>query len=380
MRIIVLGYIVRGPLGGMVWHHLQYVLGLRRLGHDVYFVEDSDDYESCFNPVRCAMTANPDFGLQFACESFRKVGLGDRWAYFDAHQNRWIGPKGAEAVELFRSADVLLNVSGVNPIRDWTVLPPVRVLIDTDPVFTQARHLRKPAALRDARAHTAFFSFGENVGAPDCAIPDDGLPWRPTRQPMVLDAWMVEPGDPTARFTTVMQWDSYPALECGGRTFGMKSASFGPYLDLPGRTSERLELALGSASAPRDDLRRRGWAVADPLAITRTAASYQRYISSSKGEFSVAKHGYVASRSGWFSERSAGYLASGRPVVTQDTGFTNWLETDGGVLAFDSPEGAVDALRRVAADYRTHCRKARAAAKEHFHAGAVLGSLLDRAA
>jgi len=106
---------------------------------------------------------------------------------------------------------------------------------------------------------------------------------------------------------------------------------------------------------------------------------YRDYIRASRGEFTVAKDQNVRLRSGWFSERSACYLAAGRPVITQDTGFTDWLRADGGVLAFDSAESAVDALRRVAGDYDRHCREARALAEEYFTSGVVLTALMERA-
>jgi hypothetical protein len=374
----VQGYIVRGPLGGLVWHHLQYVIGLRRLGHDVYFIEDSDDYESCFNPDLNVTTADPSFGLRFASDSFEQVGLGDRWAYFDAHQRGWLGPAGGAALELFRSADVLLNVSGVNPLREWSLRVPHRALIDTDPVFTQVRNLIDERRMQQSLAHTAFFSFGENFGQPQCSIPDDGIPWQPTRQPVALDIWNATPDLPGANFTTVMQWDSYPPAEYAGKSFGMKSASFSPFLDLPQRARQRLELAVGSPTAPRDRLRELGWVVTDPLAITRTAQTFLDYVHASKAEFSVAKHGYVVSCSGWFSERSAGYLASGRPVITQETGFTDWLPSGTGLLAFSNPEEAIEAIDRVDKEYETHCRTAREIADEYFAADKVLSALLDR--
>ena len=379
MRIIVLGYIVRGPLGGMAWHHLQYVLGLHRLGHDVYFIEDSDEYDSCFDPATGVMGSDPGYGLHFTSGLFDKTGMGDRWGYFDWHTNQWLGPAGAAALELFRSADLILNISGVNPMRDWVLLCPHRALIDTDPVFTQVRHCKSASAMEQAHAHTSFLTFGENFGRAGCSIPDDGLPWVRTRQPVVLDAWPAEPGSPEGNFTTVMQWDSYPAVEHQGRKFGMKSASFLPYMDLPRLTTEGLELALGSASAPRQQLRGQGWVVSDPQAAARDPWTYQAFIAGSKAEFSLAKHGYVASGSGWFSERSAAYLASGRPVVTENTGFTNWMQTEGGVVAFDSPESAVEAIERVSRDYSHHCRLAREVASEYFDHARVLPELLEHA-
>lgn len=378
MRIIVLGYIVRGPLGGLAWHHLQYVLGLRRMGHDVYFMEDSDDYPACYDPGRFVFGTDPSCGLRFAAHAFDRLGLDDRWAYFDAHTQAWLGPAGSRAPELCREASLLIDVSGVNPLREWHLRIPHRVLIDTDPAFTQIRHLTDASARARAAQHTAFFSFAENIGTPQAQIPDDGFPWLPTRQPVVLDAWPVTPGNADGAFSTVMQWDSYAARDHAGRRYGMKSESFEPYLSLPDQTGERLELALGSSNAPVGRLRGQGWIVEDSQRVTKDPWIYQEYIRASKGEFTVAKHGYVASRGGWFSERSAAYLASGRPVVTQDTGFGTWLATGRGVLAFTSPAEAVDALRNVSANYRMHCAAAREIAAACFDAETVLTSLLDR--
>ena len=378
MRILVLGYLVRGPLGGMAWHHLQYALGFAELGYDVYFLEESGEGESCYDPRTNDMTADPSYGLAFAEAAFTRLGLGGRWAFYDSHRDAWLGPAGGRAIELCSSADVVLNLSASNLLRDAYLGIPHRVLVDTDPVFTQVRHLTQPAAHAKAERHTAFFSFGENIGR-GASVPDDGFHWQPTRQPIVLGAWPVAPGRPESRYTTVMQWESYAALEYAGNRYGMKSQSFGPYLDLPRRTSSALELAVGAPAAAKLELEANGWHVANPLEAASDPWRYQHYLAGSKAEFTVAKHGYVVSGSGWFSERSAGYLASGRPVVTEDTGFGAWLPAGEGVLAFDSPERALEALDDVERRYALHCRAARAIAEEHFDSRKVLASLLDRA-
>lgn len=379
IRIVVLGYIVRGPLGGLVWHHLQYVMGLAHLGHDVYFLEDSDDYPSCYDPVRDIIDTDPTYGLRFAADTFARVGLGDRWAYHDAHTSQWFGPCASRILDICSTADLLLNLSSMNPLRPWLMRIPSRVLIDTDPVFMQLRHLYNPAARNQALAHTAFFSFGENIGVPGCSVPQDGLPWQPTRQPVVLDAWSVTPGPVQGKFTTVMQWDSYPAGEHEGRRYGMKSDSFLPYIDIPQQTTAVFELALGSASAPQALLANKGWVVRDSREPTKDPWIYQRYIQQSKAEFSVAKHGYVVSSSGWFSERSAAYLASGRPVVIQDAGFSKWLETQAGVIPFNTPEEALAGIDEINRRYEFHCQAAREIAAEYFAASQVLPHLLERA-
>jgi hypothetical protein len=376
-RIIVLGYLVRGPLGGLAWHYLQYVMGLRDLGHDVYFLEDSDDYPSCYDPLRGVTDTDPSYGLEFASHAFERIGLGDRWAYFDAHTDAWFGPAGEHIERICSSSDLLLNVSGVNPIREWLADIPSRALIDTDPAFTQIRHILNPKDLQVALLHTTHFSFGENVVKGERDFPDDGLRWKATRQPLVLGAWPVVVAPPERMFTTVMQWDSYPPLHFQGVRYGMKSDSFVEYIDLPERASHTFELALGSATAPRSLLRRKGWRVRDSRVPTRTPWSYQSYIRRSGSEFSVAKQGYVIGRTGWFSERSAAYLASGRPVLVQDTGFTDWLKTNQGVVPFRNMEEAVAGVEELDARYEIHSRAAREVAGEYFDARKVLSGLIE---
>jgi hypothetical protein len=380
LRIVVLGYIVRCPLGGMAWHYLQYAMGLMDLGHDVYFLEDSDDYPSCYDPDRHVTDSDATYGLEFSKRVFDRTNLGDRWAYYDGHASRWYGLQERRVLDVCRTADVVLNISGANPLRSWLEKVPVRIFIDTDPVFEQIRQLTVPERRERALGHTAFFSFGENIEHPDSEIPDDGLPWRPTRQPVVLDTWPVTPVPRDAPFTTVMQWESYPAREYRRARYGLKAASFEPYMDLPSRTGAVLELALGTPTAPRALLRSRGWRLRDPLEVTRDPWTYQRYLQQSVGEFTVAKHGYVTARSGWFSERSAVYLASGRPVVIQETGFSDWMQTGSGVIPFDSPNEARDGIEDVLGRRAFHCRAARELAEEYFDSRKVLGRLLDSAA
>lgn len=378
LRVVVLGYVVGFPLGGMTWHSLQYPLGLQRMGQDVWVIEDSGDYASCYDPVCGDLTEKPRYGLRYAADVYDRVGLGDRWAFRDGLAGTWHGPAGQAAEQLCATADVVVNLAGIHPLREWLRSVPVRVFVDCDPAFTQIRHLHDPTARAHAEAHTHFLSFGESVGTPSCAIPDDGLPWQPTRQPVVLDAWPVTAGPRGGPVTTVMQWDSYASQEHDGVRYGMKSASFAPYAGLPSATAETLQLALGKRSAEANRLGDDGWVLSDPQEATWDPWVYQRFIAASKAEFSVAKDGYVRSRSGWFSERSANYLASGRPVVLQDTGFSAWLPTGEGVLAFSSPEQARDALADLDARYPVHQRAAREVAASHFAAEHVLEDLLRR--
>jgi hypothetical protein len=377
LSIAVLGYIVRGPLGGMVWHHLQYVLGLKKLGYDVCFIEDSEDYPACYNPETYETSSDASFGLRFIDDCFSRLGLKENWAYYDAHKNQWFGRPKEKILDFFASADIVLNISGANPLRDWALQVPKRVYIDTDPAFIQTRHLTDENAKRLAEKHNSFFTFGENFGADDCQIPDDGFAWQPTRQPLVLDEWKVTKGNKNNFWTTVMQWDSYQTAEYNGQIFGMKSASFDEYTDLPQMTLEKFELALGSETAPGKFLQSKGWKITNPLIPTRTPWTYQKFIQDSKAEWTVAKHGYASSKNGWFSERSACYLASARPVLTQETGFSKFIECGAGLLSFSTKEEVLEGIEKINSDYRQHCKTAREIAVEFFSYEKVLSKLLD---
>lgn len=378
LRVIVLGYVVGFPLGGMSWHTLQYPMGLRRLGHDVWVLEDSGDWPSAYDP-RTYEIGDPTYGLSYATHVYERLGLGARWAYHDAPSGTWYGPAVGAILERCRDADVVLNLAGIHPVRPWLEDIPVRVLVDADPAFTQVRHLTDEQHRARAHAHTHFLTFGELIGEPGCSVPDDGLDWSPTRQPVVLDTWPTSDPPPTGALTTVMQWDSYDPVELDGRRFGMKSDSFTLYRELPARTTVPLHLALGRAPDEVEaGLAAQGWTITDPREASWDPWVYQRFIQRSLGEFSVAKQAYVATRSGWFSERTACYLASGRPAVVEDTGFSRFLPTGEGLFAFSSPDEALDAIEEVRRDPIGHGHAARAIAEEHFGAERVLSALLDR--
>ena len=377
MRIVILGYIVRGPLGGASWHFLQYIMGFKKLGHEVLFLEDSDNYPSCYNPDTYQTTTDPTYGLTFITNLFKKNDLENNWAYYDEHTNQWFGLHQKSVFEFCKNADVVLSIANMNPLRDWWMKIPVRILLDTDPAFTQMRHLEEDWSRKVAEHHTHFFSFGENFGKADCKMPDDGFSWKPTRQPVVTDLWKVAPPMPGARWTTVMLWDSYKVRLYNGLTFGMKSASFDDYFQLPEMSNDTFELAVGNTTAPRDRLAKAKWQISDSSTVAVTPESFQQYIKNSKGEWSIAKQGYVVSNSGWFSERSAGYLATGRPVIVQDTGFSEVIETGKGLFAFSSLAESLAAIEEVNLDYPKHCRYAREVVEEYFDSNKVLTNIVN---
>src|SRR5207237_4330670 len=164
----------------------------------------------------------------------------------------------------------------------------------------------------------------------------------------------------------------YGGHEYLGRWYGQKDQEFEPYFSLPRESGASMEIAVGGAGPEvYARLARGGWRLANALETTRDPWTYQDYLRASRAEFCVAKHAYVSTACGWFSDRSAAYLASGRPVVIQDTGFSDSLPCGRGLLTFDTPEQAAISIRALADDYSGHCRAARGIAEECFDARKV---------
>ncbi|MGY1737097.1 hypothetical protein [Geodermatophilus sp. SYSU D00684] len=373
------GLLAQYPLGGLAWDYLQYPVGFHRLGHDVYYVEDTGQWP--FNPGEGGVSKGCDDNVRHLSTLMRRFGLEDRWAYCFPWRDQWFGMPDDRRADVLATADVVVNVSGVwrDPVSLREQTDARLVFIDSDPVFTQVKLARGQADFRRAvDAHDVHFSFGE---AHSDRVPTTGHTWLPTRQPVLLDEW--RPDRPHGdRFTTVMNWTSYNPVEFEGVRYGQKDVEFRRFLDLPSAVDPiRIEIAMSpgrNAQAPLGLLRRRGWTIVDPAETCPDLDSYRRYVVASRGEWSVAKHGYVTGAPGWFSCRSACYLAAGRPVVVQDTGFGSVIPTGEGVLAFTTPEEAADGLRALDGDLPRHARAAREIAAEYFDAVRVLDALLTR--
>ena len=390
LRIIVTGLIAQHPrLGGITWHYLQYVLGLARLGHDVYYVEDSGEvpYDVTGGVTGEDWTAKDcKDNVGHLSGVMTRFGLGDRWAYRNAPTSEWHGLPDARREQVIASTDLLLNVSGsLEHPRNYRAVPRL-AYIDTDPVVTQAKFVTGSIGFPPrVVAHDVHFSFGERFTD---VVPDTGHTWLPTRQPVVLSEW--SPAD-TMRdaFTTVMSWTSYAPLRWEGRVFGQKDVEFRNFLELPRRVAPiPLEVAMSGTHHvdwqadelnPRDLLTRAGWRVADADVTCGDLDAYRDYIRSSPAEWSVAKNAYVQGCPAWFSERSACYLAAGRPVIVQDTGFGAVLPVGEGLLSFETPEQAAEAVRDVDRDHARHASAARAIAEAYFDSDKVLTRLIDTA-
>ena len=367
--------------GGATWAVLQYLLGFRRLGHEVFFVEPVK--EKALRP------AGTPFAETEQAVYFRDVvlefGLQGGAALLCEGTTQTVGLSYDELRGVARRADLLFNVSGM--LAHEALLAPVRrrVYLDLDPAFVQLWHAAQGIDMRFG-AHTHFITVGMNLGREECAVPTCGLEWLTTPQPVVLEHWpaagaVAGPAERDA-WTTVGNWRGYGSVTYDGVHYGQKAHSMRRLMELPARArGERLELALNIHPDEREDLAalaRHGWRLIDPDEAAGTPARYRRFVQESRGELGVAKSGYVASHCGWFSDRSACYLASGRPVVAQQTGWGRWLPAGEGVLAFSSVEDAAAALEEVRRDYPRQARAARALAERHFDSDRVLSALLEK--
>jgi hypothetical protein len=372
LRILCSGYLIRYPLGGFSWHHLQYLLGLQRMGHKVTYVEHYGWANSCYDPIANQQTADPEYGLGYFKQMTRSHGFKGNFCYL-AEDGTSHGMKRTDLADACTECDVYFNLSNMNWLPEFELCRR-RILIDTDPVFTQTGFGMGGPFSR----YQALFTYGENVHKPRSSMPTGGHHWQATRQPVVLPEWKVEPGNPAAAFTTIMNWASYPEREHEGQVYGQKDREFPPYYDLPRESGMPMEIAIGGPPKVLDQLTQGDWALTDPREATRTPEVFGDYIRASRGEFSVAKHGYVSTRCGWFSDRSCCYLASGRPVILQDTGFSDVLPCGEGLLAFANLEEAKASMRSVSERYEKHCRASRKLAEEYFDSDKVLRSLLER--
>lgn len=376
LRIIVTGLIGQYPLGGVTWDYVQYALGLHRLGHDVYYFEDTGQWP--YNPVEGGIAKDCTFNIEYLGSVMDRFGLGDRWAYRFPWQSRWFGLTDRKRQEVLDSADILINVSGTLAQPERYRRIPLLVYIDSDPVFTQVKLAKGQNDFRRMiETHDVHFSFGETLSA---AVPATGIDWRPTRQPVVLTEWQPVDTVGTA-FTTIMNWTSYKPLVLNGTSYAQKDVEFERFIELPRMVPETsLEIAVNAGKTrrtPRSLLSHKGWRVVHPDDVCPDIDSYRAYISASRAEWSVAKSGYVIGRSGWFSCRSACYLAAGRPVVVQDTGFSEVLPTGTGIVPFTTLQQAIEGIRDVERRYDIHRKAAREIAEQYFDSSVVLARLLE---
>jgi hypothetical protein len=381
-KVIVSGILFWYPLAGVTYQFLHYLIGLRQLGFDSYYVEDSQ--RGIYDPSSDTRSMDAAANVAAVAPILERHGFGERWAFRGAYPGgKCYGMTEERILRLYGEAEALLNVTGAQDLREEHLACRRRIYVESDPFPCQVGVAQgDPATIARLAAHDAHFSFGENLGAPDCLLPADGpFRWLPTRQPVALELWNGSLPAGRGAYTTITTWSNKGKdIDFRGeRWYWTKDREFEKFLDLPRRRPVELELATGVTADDARRLHEHGWRHVSPTPISLDVDRYRGYIEGSRAEFTVARDQYVRPRTGWFSDRSACYLAAGRPVITQETGFSKYLPTGRGLFAFETMDDILGAIDCIESDYDAHCRAARDLATDYFAAERVVGSLMERA-
>lgn len=380
-KIVLLGMMSKHPVAGVVWQTMHYLIGFQRLGYEVFYVEAGGLQPSSM------LTEREDDNRSLGAAAFidtvmKRFGLDNRWAFHALYEDgRCYGLSEGQLRNLYASADLIINLHGATiPLPEHSATGRL-IYLETDPVELQIQlYDNNQEAIDFLSPHCAFFTFGENYGNPDCKLPvSSRFDFRPTRQPVVPDFWEFRSNVANADFTTIGNWRQlWREISFQGEIYHWsKHLEFLKFLDLPRRTEQSFQLALGRCDeADQDLLEKNGWKVLDSLSFSSDVDAYRQYIVGSRGEFTVAKDQNVRLNTGWFSDRSATYLAAGRPVVTQQTGFCNRLPTGEGLFGFSDMDEIEEAIGNINSDYQRHSRAAYAIAREYFSYDVVLKQLL----
>ncbi|PYL36503.1 MAG: hypothetical protein DMF35_01430 [Verrucomicrobia bacterium] len=384
-RIVVMGFMGSMPIAGVIWQHVHYVVGLQRLGHDVYYIEDSARLP--YNPETFEVNNEFDYAAKVLDRLAGEFDFKNRWAFCARYlkNNPTAGLPLKKIRRLYRDADAILNICGTQEFNDDLLKSDRIIYVESDPGVEQIKIDQGVKSTIDYLSrHHALFTFGENVGTKKFPVPRHGFKWHATRQPIVTHLWKTNRVPKRAAvFTSIANWSTSGLKDItwrGRKYLWSKSREFLRFAAAPKRAGETFELATNIQDlCAREKFERNGWRLVSPLQMSIDYWHYRDYIQQSKGEFTAAKDQYVRLNTGWFSDRSACYLAAGRPVITQETGFTKNYGGEAGLLAFRSLGEIADAVKKINADYPKHSGAARQIAREIFEAEKVLKSLLDRA-
>ena len=380
-----MGFMGSMPIAGVIWQHVHYVVGLQRLGHDVYYIEDSARLP--YNPETFEVNNEFDYAAKVLNRLAGEFDFKNRWAFCARYlrKNPTAGLPFKKIRQLYRDADAILNICGTQEFNDDLLKSDRIIYVESDPGVEQIKIDKGVRSTIDYLSrHHALFTFGENVGTKKFPVPRHGFKWHVTRQPIVTHLWKTNQAPKRAAvFTSIANWSTSGLKDItwrGRKYLWSKSREFLRFVAAPRRSGETFELATNIQDRKtREKFESNGWRFTSPLQMSVDYWLYRDYIQQSKGEFTVAKDQYVQLNTGWFSDRSACYLAAGRPVIMQETGFTENYGADAGLLAFRSLGEIAEAVKMIKADYSKHSGAARQIAREIFEAEKVLKSLLDRA-
>jgi hypothetical protein len=217
--------------------------------------------------------------------------------------------------------------------------------------------------------HHVFLTIGRKINDPDCEVPTLGKKWHAFSPFVYLPLWKQEPNPGfQASFTSITQW-TWAELWYKDRVLSIsKRNAYLRYIELPKRAMRPFELAVNihpnDKTGDRELLQDYGWKLADPHRAANSPETYREYIALSQAEIVCPKPIFTELKTGWFSDRSACYLASGRPVLAEDTGFSDYLPTGEGLLVFRNIDEALAGVAEIDFNYERHMRAAREFAEE----------------
>lgn len=375
---VLVGFIGKFPVAGMTLYNLHHIVGLQALGYDVHYIERQNVPSEYYDPMSDAWTDEPTYALGYLETTLSGIGITrGRYTLID-RRNRCYGSDRQTLCDALDRADFVLTLADPAWFDDLGRCPR-RAFIDGDPMLTQVAILEGNGPESEIlENYDVLFTYGVRMGMQDCTLPSLGRKWLPARPVVATGLWECVPVSTPAPITTVMNWAAGPDVTHDGRKYGHKGREFERFLELPQRTHRKFHIAAGGPT-PQERLREYGWVLEDPLGISRTVHEYQQFIAHSWADFGIAKQAYVASRSGWFSDRSTCYLAAGRPVLHQETGFSDWLPAGEGVFPFSTVDDVLAALEELDGYYERHAKAACRIAEEHFEASTVIGQMLDEA-
>ncbi len=407
-KIVVIGQIAKYPLGGVTWDWLNYLLGFRKLGYKVHYFEDGPKW--LYNPIENDVTLS-EYNINYLKKVMNEFGFDSDWTYLSRSKtfttSKMYGNQKIK--EIFQSSEAIFNICGSSDmdklIKDFSIPKNVKkVYIDGDPMINQIKMLKeKNDATSSFRTHDIFFTYAENIGEKDCAIPEQKeIKWIKTRFPVFLPEWKTPINEKADRFTTIANWQSYKGFLYKGQKYsGSKSMEFLKFYDVPNISKQKLELAIIADTEEKEKVFKKemiqkklkdqnfvtnknnlekmksgGWIIADAIKASKDWKVYKDYIKDSKGEWSVAKNIYVKAKTGWFSGRSTCYLASGKPVILEDTGFSKFIPTGKGLFSFKNKEEALKAIEEINKNYEYHSREAKRIASEYFDSDKILKKMI----
>ena len=372
-------YMVRYPLGGNLSWAIQYLVGFRDLGHEVYFVEKYVHEDSCYDPVARRLSNDCSYGVSIVSELLASYGLEHNWCFVE-YGEKYHGLSRRKIEEIFSRADLYIE-NGAHGAWNEEVFssPAVKVYIDVDPAFTQVNFYRKLKSGIDVPAYDRYYTNGMNIGKEGNIIPDCGIQWHYIFNPVNTSLFSQLAPPDHGPYSTIMNWISYrETVQYKGNSYGHKSIEFDKFAALPSLVDVNMEMAVsGLNGADRKSVKENGWHLVDAQEVTFTINSFRDYLRNCRGEFSVVKNMYQATSSGWFSDKSAAFMASRRPVILQETGFSEYLPVGEGLFAVEGVEEAKDAIETIEGNYQYHADRALEIAHEYLEAKKVLGNFIN---